>query len=470
MTRAEDEVTRTDRRRFLRGGAALAAAGVAVSLPGRAAAAPLEALSGRTSVRQPLRRNCSPDYGPLYPVKDQTTGLPLLELPRGFEYLTFGWTGDVMSDGIPTPSAHDGMASYRRADGKLAIVRNHEVGGYATAYTQPSYDPQALGGTSTLVFDPEAGKFTEHWASLAGTIRNCAGGSTPWGTWLSCEETDEVNPTTGQRHGYVFEVPTRGKSDAKPIKAMGRFVHEAVAVDPHTGYVYLTEDEGSSGLYRFRPRSYRRLALGGVLEQLVIDKAHNYDTRKDDTGARYRTRWVKIDNVDPAPGEQPVAEQGFAKGGARFARLEGAWYHDQRVYIVSTSGGPVSQGQVFEYDPRAERMRILFASPDVDLLNMPDNICVSPRDGIVLCEDGGGEVEFLHGLTLDGEIFRFAENAVRVPAGGIPGKPAILPGNYANSEWCGANFEPRRGRWLFVNIQKPGITVAITGPWENGSL
>src|SRR5687768_8407007 len=111
MTRAEDEVTRTDRRRFLRGGAALAAAGVAVSLPGRAAAAPLEALSGRTSERQPLRRNCSPDYGPLYPVKDQTTGLPLLEMPRGFEYLTFGWTGDVMSDGIPTPSAHDGMAS-----------------------------------------------------------------------------------------------------------------------------------------------------------------------------------------------------------------------------------------------------------------------------------------------------------------------------------------------------------------------
>ncbi len=466
MNRSEDHLAR---RRFLQGGAVLAAAGAAAALPGQAAAAPLEALSQRTSDRQQLRRDCSPDYGPLYPAKDRTTGLPLLELPRGFEYLTFGWTGDVMSDGIPTPGAHDGMASYRRRDGKVTVIRNHEVGGYATAYTQPAYDPQALGGTTTLVFDPDKAEFTEHWASLAGTIRNCAGGPTPWGTWLSCEETDEVNPVSGQRHGYVFEVPQRGKSNAEPIKAMGRFVHEAVAVDPHTGYVYLTEDENSAGLYRFRPRVQGRLALGGVLEQLVVTSAHNYDTRKDDTGARYRTRWVKIDNVDPAPGEQPVAEQGFARGGARFARLEGAWYHDRRIYIVSTSGGPVSQGQVFEYDPRAERMRIVFASPDVNLLNMPDNICVSPRDGIVLCEDGGGDVEFLQGLTMDGEIFRFAENAVKVPAGGIPGKPTIPAGNYASSEWCGATFSPD-GEWLFANVQKPGITVAITGPWERGSL
>jgi secreted PhoX family phosphatase len=460
MTEIE-QGTGVGRRAFLQRGAAVAA--------GVAALTPLDALAARTAEAGTMRRwHCSPDYGPLYPVKDQTTGLELLELPRGFEYLTFGWTGDRMADGTVTPADHDGMAAFRRRDGKLTLVRNHEQTGYDGAFTAQAYDPMARGGTSTLVFDPDAGALVEDWASLSGTVRNCAGGPTPWGTWLSCEETTEVNPVNGTRHGYVFEVPTAGHSDAKPIKAMGRFEHEAVAVDPDTGYVYLTEDDHNAGLYRYRPKVRGALAAGGTLEQLVINGGGNYDTRADTTGARYRTGWLPVDNVDPAPGETRIAEQGFAKGAARFARLEGAWYHRGKVYIVSTSG-QVSQGQVFEYDPRRERMRVLFSSPDPNLLNMPDNITVSPRDGIVLCEDGGGDVEFLHGLTLDGEIFRFAENAARLP-GGVKGKPAIRPGNYANSEWCGATFEPGRGRWLFVNIQKPGITVAITGPWHRGSL
>jgi len=452
-----------------RGTAVAAGVGAAVAVP-EAATAALEALSGRTADGRPVRRRCSPDYGPLYPVRDETTGLPLLELPRGFRYLTYGWTGDPMSDGLATPSAHDGMAAFTRRDGMLVLVRNHEVAGYPGAFVTPAYDPMAGGGTTTVVFDPDRGRFVESRASLGGTVRNCAGGPTPWGTWLSCEETTEVNAANGIRHGYVFEVPVAGRSAAAPIRAMGRFEHEAVAVDPRTGYVYLTEDDNNAGMYRYRPRVRGQLAAGGVLEQMVLSRGLNYDTRPDGTGTGYRVAWVGIDHVDPAPEEQRVAEQGFAKGAARFGRLEGAWYHDGRVYIVSTSGGPVSQGQVFEYEPARERMRVLFASPDETLLNMPDNICVSPRGGIVLCEDGGGEVEFLHGLTRDGEIFRFAENAVRVPAGGIPGKPAIAPGGYANAEWCGATFEPGRGRWLFVNIQKPGITLAITGPWAYGSL
>jgi uncharacterized protein len=123
---------------------------------------------------------------------------------------------------------------------------------------------------------------------------------------------------------------------------------------------------------------------------------------------------------------------------------------------------------VFEYDLRQGTFKVLFASPDAEVLNNPDNITVSPRGGIVLCEDGGG-VEYLHGLTRDGEIFRFAANNVVVPDGGIPGK-TVPPGDYTNSEWAGATFEPRRGEWLFVNIQTPGITFAITGPWERGSL
>ena len=161
-------------------------------------------------------------------------------------------------------------------------------------------------------------------------------------------------------------------------------------------------------------------------------------------------------------------QQGIAKGGAVFARLEGAWYFDGKIYIVSTSGGPIGQGQIFEYEPASGAMRVVYASPASDILNNPDNITVSPRGGIVLCEDGSG-AEYLHGLTPDGEIFRFAENNMVVPPGGIPGK-TIRAGDYRGSEWAGATFEPKNGNWLFVNIQSPGVTFAITGPWRQGAL
>ncbi|MFC5750776.1 alkaline phosphatase PhoX [Actinomadura rugatobispora] len=450
------------RRKFLKGGLTTAAAVAAI--------APLEALGARTAGAAPMgKQPSSPDYGPLYPVKDHTTGLELLALPKGFEYLTYGWTGDVMSDGTPTPSSHDGMAAFHRPDGKIALVRNHERSGFTGAFTTPAYNPAARGGTTNLVFDPKAGKFLESWGSLSGTIRNCAGGPTPWGTWLTCEETTEVGPD-GTRHGYVFEVPFDGKGDPRPLKAMGRFSHEAVAVDPRTGIVYLTEDATPSGFYRFLPSKPGELAAGGELQMMVIETpdGSSYSTYADATGVEYRTSWVTIPNPDYAPGEKRPAEQGAALGAAVVRRGEGAWYGNERIYLVSTSGGPKGQGQVFEYDPKAERMRVLFASPDASVLNNPDNICVSPRGGIVLCEDGS-DSEYLHGLTTDGEIFPFSENKVVIPAGGVPGK-SVAPGDYTGSEWCGSAFEPKNGNWLFANAQSPGITFAITGPWRRGSL
>ncbi|WP_049565293.1 PhoX family protein [Streptomyces sp. SBT349] len=459
-----DETTRrgSARRGFLRGGITTAAA--------LAAAGPLQALSARTAGAAPMaKRAASPDYGPLYPVRDETTGLELLRLPRGFEYLSYGWTGDLMSDGTPTPSAHDGMAAFHRRDGKIALVRNHERGDYDGAFTEPAYNPAAGGGTTNLVFDPDRGAFLESRASLSGTIRNCAGGPTPWGTWLTCEETTEIGPD-GTRHGYVFEVPFDGEGDPAPLTEMGRFSHEAVAVDPRTGIVYLTEDATPSGLYRYLPRRRGHLAAGGELQMMVIEtpEGGSYSTYTDGTGVEYRTSWVTIPNPDYAPGETRPAEQGAALGGAVFTRLEGAWWGNERVYVVSTSGGPTGQGQVFAYDPRAERMEVLFASPDASVLNNPDNICVSPRGGIVLCEDGS-EGEYVHGLTTDGEIFPFALNQIVIPEGGVPGK-SVAPGDYSGSEWCGSTFEPRNGNWLFANAQSPGITFAITGPWRRGSL
>jgi uncharacterized protein len=449
-------------RRALLGGAA--------ALTGAAVLAPLDALAARAAAAegQTTRQPFSPDYGPLSPVLDQTTGLPLLLLPRGFEYLSFGWTGDPMSDGVPTPPLHDGMAAFRVDGDRVHLVRNHEVAGLPGKFTDPAYDPDAGGGTTTLAFDPDSGQFGASYGSLSGTVRNCAGGPTPWGTWLTCEETLAVNPTTGLLHGYVFEVPRSGAGDPTPLRAMGRFEHEAVAVDPETGYVYETEDDGVAGLFRFRPSVRGELDRGGVLEMLKIGDA-TYDTSGDDMGTVYpSTSWVRIDEPDPGPGVPRPTDQGIARGGATFSRLEGAWYGNGLIYIVSTSGGPTGLGQVFEYNPRNGLLRILFASPGEDVLSNPDNIAVSPRGGLVLCEDGSG-VQFLHGLTTEGEIFPFAANNVIIP-NGVPGKPAIRPGNYSTREWAGSTFEPRSGNWLFANIQTPGITFAITGPWRRGSL
>jgi secreted PhoX family phosphatase len=461
-TMSDDRDAGLGRRQFLNRGLATAAALTSLG--------PLEALGARAAGAAPMqKRAASPDYGPLYPARDHTTGLELIALPRGFEYLTYGWTGDTMSDGIATPRAHDGMAAFGRPDGKVAVVRNHEVGSFDGAFAAPAYNPMSSGGTTTLVFDPDAGEFLESRASLAGTNTNCAGGPTPWGTWLTCEETTKVG-ADGTKHGYVFEVPFDGYGDPAPLTAMGRFSHEAVAVDPGTGIVYLTQDATPSGFYRYLPKQAGALAQGGELQMLVIRSAAggSYTTYADGTGVEYETGWVTIDSPDPVPGELSTVQQGIARGGAQFRRLEGAWWGNDRCYIVSTSGGPKGQGQVFEYDPAGERMRVLFASPDASVLNNPDNISVSPRGGIVLCEDGS-DSEYVHGLTTDGEIFPFALNQVVIPDGGVQGKK-VAPGNYTGSEWCGSTFEPKNGNWLFANAQSPGITFAITGPWARGSL
>jgi secreted PhoX family phosphatase len=417
-----------------------------------------------------------------------------------------------MSDGVRCPSLHDGMAvvdewptpddddRHERFDGRyrsqhdrsgrsgrdyhgndrwddddrprssrLVLIRNHEPADGTPYLNRPAitYANDGAGGTSNLLFDAKRGKWLEAWSSLAGTIRNCAGGVTPWGTWITCEETD----FTG--HGWNFEVgATKDCSigGPTPLHDMGRFSHEALMVDPRTGFVYETEDSDDCGFYRFVPYSKGKLHRGGKLYMAKVKNRPNADLGGNvAVGTTFDIRWVRID--DPAATTQSCYEQGAAKGGARFRRLEGAWWGEGVGYFVSTDGGSVQEGQLFQYDPREETLTLVYDSPVATALDNPDNIVVTPRGGILFCEDAAaGSNEFperLVGLTSEGEAFTFGINNVDLR--GLQHGKQVPSNDYRSSEWAGACYSPD-GRWLFVNIQTPGITFAITGPWGRGPL
>ncbi|MDB4680048.1 PhoX family protein [Planctomycetaceae bacterium] len=414
-------------------------------------------------------------YGPLSAVEDQTTGLPLLELPEGFRYSTFCWSRDEMSDGTITPGAHDGMGVIQEDCGILTLCRNHELSGSTTAFGPSAiqYDQTMGGGCSMLQFDAGQGVWLNARPALSGTVRNCAGGPTPWNSWLSCEETVDgpVDESDSDEltHGWIFEVPAEGVANALPLKDMGRFVHEAIAVDPDTGIVYETEDRGTAGLYRFLPNTSGKLTDGGELQMLQVKG--QLDLRKSDlVGVKHDCQWVTIEDPHRAHADSEKQDQlgcytqGKAKGATTFARLEGCWYGNGLIYFDSTSGGPKSAGQIWQYNPKEEQLMLLFASPSNKVLDQPDNLAVSPRGGIVLCEDGRETPQRLHGLTPDGKLFTFARNNVQ-----LQGERNGFKGDFRGSEWAGSTFSPD-GKWLFVNLQTPGITFAITGPWGSGLL
>jgi hypothetical protein len=311
------------------------------------------------------------------------------------------------------------------------------------------------------------------------------------------------NPDGPRNHGYVFEVPSPGQAaaSARPIVGMGRMKHEAVAVDPVTGFVYLTEDNGPSGFYRFRPSAAEgglgTLERGGVLEMLRLRDRPGADLGAPRAGDLHPVEWVPIRDPD-ADAERNEAEpsggpvtlglgrsgpcrQGQALGGASFRRLEGCFAHDGLIYFTDTTGGQARRGALWALAPAAaadepDLLRSVFVSSSEYEADNIDNLCVSPRGGIVLCEDGGGireEGRLVHGtrivgLGADGAgAFALAENNLLI--GAVPSREWIAPGDYRGSEFAGACFSPGGDR-LFVNVQTPGVTFEIRGPWERGVL
>ncbi|MAK62721.1 MAG: phosphatase [Ponticaulis sp.] len=411
----------------------------------------------------------------------------LLDLPPGFTYSVHSRAGDVMDDGLLVPISHDGMACFPvegDAD-RCVLVRNHELdwdeigeGPYAAKSALPDMDkvydiepasgePQP-GGTTTLLFNLKDRRVERSHLSLSGTIRNCAGGMTPRGTWLSCEETlEQAGAHARADHGYVFEVDAsaKGMVTPLPLKAMGRFNHEATATDPKTGIVYQTEDEDDSLIYRFLPDAPDELAKGGKLQILAIKGQKTANTRNWTNptgfaiGGSWEVEWLDIDHIDNPANDMKM--RGAAKGGAVFARGEGMCFALQpqgaAVFFACTSGGAAQYGQIWKYEPSAYegtadearapgKLTLWYESPGEQEMDYCDNIVASPWGDLTVCEDGEGE-SYVRGVTPEGRVYSICR------AGG---------GN--DAEFAGACWSPDGGT-LFVNLQGPHLTFAIRGPW-----
>ena len=460
------------RRGFLGG---TAAAGLGIAFAGS-----IDAIAGTAA--NAATRSAS-GYGPL--VADPNG---ILSLPKGFRYDIIATAGQtVMEDGSPTPADMDGMGAFATASG-TTLVYNHEISGSEKPPVPDvaglTYDAKANGGTTSIELDG-SGKRVREYVSVAGTENNCAGGVTPWGTWLTCEETEKrAGSSRDKDHGYVFEVsPVQAENPNRsnvPLKFLGRFAHEAVAVDPETGVVYETEDAGGpNGLY-FRwvpPAGFagRKGALvelaqspdgltAGALQAMRCSRGSRHIADLSEAtqpGTRYEVTWVDVPDRDART--VSVRRQLRDDQVTRSRKLEGAWWADGGAYFVASfarrSDGSRNEhdGQVWFYDPSTQTVTLttIFGvdpDPDVDAddYDGPDNITVSPYGGVILAEDGNGR-QHLVGVTDQGKSYTLARN------------------DENGSEFTGPVFSPD-GRTLFACIQSgPGRVFAITGPWGRPS-
>jgi len=452
-----------------------------------------------------------PGGRPFPPLQDDPNGI--LALPPGFSYsiVTREGVTDLSYGQGKTPAFHDGTGVVAAGRNKLTIIQNHELTPHQSTHgvqhiAGTVYDPGAANaGGCTVITTDGIGRPTAEWVGISGTVRNCAGGVTPWGTWLTCEETfinagtawtaAGLSGTYEKNHGYAFEVlqGDSGHQLPKPIKAFGRYEHEALAVEPNLKHVYLSEDaSGPNGLfYRWTAPAGTRLKLG--LANQLADNAGKLEAmqiRLDDgsivpdvayitsaqLGRPFKVTWTEVADRDAV--STPTRKQ-FADGTVtRGKKFEGVWSNGKGVYIVNSfafaaadlpADATKHDGMVWFYDYSDETITLVTYFPHnpaaetegtfpkyADLtFDGPDNVTVTPWGTLILAEDGVRASHVLSAVP-GGPTYAIARN--QLSNGTSSGAPTY-------SEFTGPTFSPD-GKVLFVNIQVPGITLAITGPWQ----
>jgi len=341
-------------------------------------------------------------YGPLGP--PDANGL---RLPSGF-------SSRIVARGlVPVAGTayawhifSDGQATYATPDGGWILVSNSEV-------------PGGTGGASAIRFGPD-GEISDAYRILSDTDTNCSGGRTPWGTWLSCEEVDQ---------GRVWECDPTGQKEAVPHAALGVFSHEAVCVDPDGKRLYLSEDEGDGGLYRFTPEGYPSLE-SGLLEVAVV-------------GADGSVGWRAL--PDPSAASTPTRRQ--LPEMTRFRRGEGIWFDAGVVYLATTS-----DSRIHAYDTITETIEVLY---DGEATNGPlrdvDNVTVSRSGDLFVCEDADDLNVCI--ISPEREVAEFLQ---------------VTGPEHSEGELCGAIFDPSGTRFYFSSQRAfgPGVIYEVTGPFR----
>ena len=352
-------------------------------------------------------------YGPLQP--PDANGLML---PQGFTSRVIARGNQVvLGTAYPFPPFPDGSATYPTSDGGWILAINSEV---------PELD---AGGASAIRFAAD-GSVADAYRILANTTMNCSGGGTPWGTWLSGEEHGD---------GLVWECDPTGVRSALERPALGVFKHEAVCVDPVGQQLYLSEDEGDGGLYRFTPDSYPDLGAG-LLEVAQV-------------AANGQVRWLRV--PDPLGGRANPTRRQLPEM-TKFQRGEGIHF-DAGVVYLATTGDNV----VHAYDSTTGRISRLYdaaAAKDPPLHN-PDNITANLAGELFVAEDDGGDDPLdLCVITPGGDVARFLK---------VTGVQHGLGGDVM-SEVTGPSFDPS-GTRLYFSSQRgygTGVVYEVTGPFR----
>ena len=383
----------------------------------------------------------------------------IVNLGSGVEFIKLSTTGTIMDDGLPVPLYPDGMGCFSAPDGGYILVRNHELSPEKNSQSPIqifAYDSNCNGGTTTIILDQNL-KVNNHFLSLTGTARNCSGGKTPWGTWLTCEETTllplelatiktEGRDFLKKKHGYVFEVNPFDSviKQATPLKSMGRFNHEACAVDESSGYIYMTEDRSDGCLYRFIPNTPGNLQMGGKLQALTLKSIFQQETIDLKPNIPYEIEWIDLITIDT--NQDNVRNLAHIIGATKFNRGEGITSIDGTILFSCSFGGSQSLGQIFSIDTKDQTITLVFQATIENTIKNPDQMTINEWGDIIICEDKGvSKINRILGITPEGKVYSIIEAK--------------------GSEWTGVCFSPDM-KILFANLQLEGATYALSVPWE----